>query len=98
MPKLYFVLKFFVLFKYSCEQMVRKSRIKYLLIKELTKFTLFSLITILIISVLQSRSEKIANQFDLNEETQLFYKKNFSHIKNNQEKICPLYPKELGKL
>ncbi|RNA28974.1 beta-1-4-galactosyltransferase 1-like [Brachionus plicatilis] len=78
--------------------MVRKSRIKYLLIKELTKFTLFSLITILIISVLQSRSEKIANQFDLNEETQLFYKKNFSHIKNNQEKICPLYPKELEGL
>lgn len=78
--------------------MIRKSRIKYLLIKELSKVILYSLITFIIVYLLQIRHEKIANQFDLNEETQTYYKKNFSHFKTSLiNSICPLYPSELGK-
>lgn len=77
--------------------MVRKTTIKYLLVREIIKYVLYGSFTVFIISLFQSRSEMIANQFDLNDETQLFYKKNFTHF-SNLENICPLYPKELGNL
>lgn len=52
---------------------------------EFLKFTFFSLASILVIYLLQKRYESLGSQFKLVD---------FDH----DSSICPLYPRELGKL